>query len=486
MPNRRIALHAMGASSASLWAAAWAVPLTACHSSPTKDAGMLHASPSTTPAHVAPNMSPTDLNATIDAAFEFAFPLYEMSRTRFNALDNPANPMRGQVNAVGHRRVLADHRSRTVTTPNNDTLYSSAWLDLSAGPVRIDVAAMPKGRYWSVALMDFYTNHIAVLGSRLDGAGPVQATLVSRQWSGPRPAGRVIEVAGLDVWLLGRWLVDGPHDLAAARAMQDGLRIEPSALAPQTTRAVPRSASDAQNLLAVVNEALQRNPVPAHEGALVERYRAAGVQASRQSGSTDAWALLAEPTRAAWRERMPALHAALQSGIARGSREMHGWRLPPPAIGNFGGDHALRAAVALGGLAALEPAEALYLSRQVDGQGAPLDGAQRYRIRVPAGGVPCEAFWSLSVYERLPDGRLFYADNPIQRYAIGDRTAGLQRAADGSFDIWLQREAPTDAAARAHWLPAPAGPLQLTLRAYVPKPELLQGRAVLPRIERLA
>ena len=150
----------------------------------------------------------------------------------------------------------------------------------------------------------------------------------------------------------------------------------------------------------------------------------------------------------------------------------------------FGGPIA-GAAVALGGLAALPPVEAIYPMREADDAGLPLDGRHRYRVRVGAAGVPCDAFWSLTVYERHPDGRLFFVDNPIDRYALGDRTPGLVRGADGSIDLWLQRDPPTDPAARANWLPAAAGPMTLALRAYLPRPALREGRAALPSVERL-
>jgi hypothetical protein len=434
------------------------------------------------------SIDPTGASAdTVEAAFEYAFPLFEMARTRYNALDNPANPLRGRVNTLAHRRALSDHTSRAVTTPNNDTLYSSAWLDLSATPVRVSVAQMPAGRYWSVALMDAFSNNAAMLGTRLDGRGPVEATLVGPRWRGALPDGstaRVIRLPGDDVWLLARWLVDGPQDLPAAHAMQDGLRLTPlvaTAANNLIERVPPRSSLDPENFLAVVNQMLARNPAPAADSQLLWRYSAAGLR----PGALNLWPTLSISVQQLWRERIGAMHANLRAGAARGAREVQGWRLAAATLGNFGSDHALRAATALGGLAALEPVEAVYFSRELDAAGQPLDGQHRYRIRVPAAGVPSDSFWSLSVYERLPDGRLFFTDNPIQRYAIGDRTPGLRKNGDGSLDLWLQRVAPSGIDTAPNWLPAPAGPLQLTLRAYLPKPELREGRALLPSIERL-
>jgi hypothetical protein len=87
------------------------------------------------------------------------------------------------------------------------------------------------------------------------------------------------------------------------------------------------------------------------------------------------------------------------------------------------------------------------------------------------------------MYEMTPEGRAFFTDNPIDRYAIGDRTPGLLRGADGSLEIWLQHERPA-AARQANWLPAPAGPMRLVLRAYEPDPALLDGHYRVPAVRR--
>jgi hypothetical protein len=78
----------------------------------------------------------------------------------------------------------------------------------------------------------------------------------------------------------------------------------------------------------------------------------------------------------------------------------------------------------------------------------------------------------------------FLVDNAIGRYSIGDRTPGLVRAADGSLTITMQRDAPEDPAARANWLPTPAGPFRPILRLYEPDDAVFDGRYVLPPITR--
>ena len=162
--------------------------------------------------------------------------------------------------------------------------------------------------------------------------------------------------------------------------------------------------------------------------------------------------------------------------------------MPHRAIGVYqdaqGAHYPLRAGVALGGLGALPAQEAVYLSAAVDSQGQALSGQHRYRVRIPAGGVPAQAFWSLSMYQVESDGRLFFTDNPIKRYALGDRSPDLAPNPDGTLDIAVQANAPQSSAQLPRWLPAPQGAFRLMLRAYAPSAALLGGQAALPHIER--
>ena len=186
--------------------------------------------------------------------------------------------------------------------------------------------------------------------------------------------------------------------------------------------------------------------------------------------------------RAGWTAAWPALQAALRDPATLRACTVAGWEFPPPEVGQWGHNLLLRATIALRGIAALDLSETLYMSTFVDIAGQPLDGRAHYRVRLPAAGLPVRGFWSLTLYEVMPDGRFFLADNPIARHSIGDRTAGLVRGAGGSVELQVQPEAPADI---ANWLPSPRGPFRLTLRAYLPEPELVQGRAALPRVERL-
>jgi hypothetical protein len=417
------------------------------------------------------------LEARVDAAFEATFPLYEMARARFNAMVNPLNPQPSPVNGGPvHRRTLIDHTARDVTTPNNDTLYSATWLDLRSTPVRLHVPRVDVERYWSVALLDIFTNNFAILGREHDGEGPVDVTVIGPSWTGPTPSGRVVRSPSNDVQVVVRLLVDGAADAPAVHRLQDAIRVEPvSAGVEPLPQWVPvRTSTDPENFLAVVNEMLWRNPVPAAEAGLFASWRDLGI-----GGGAYAFVRTTPEVQAAWRARLPVLHERLREGLKRGARIVLGWSVPSPDVGDFGTNYPLRAAVAFGGLSALASREAIYLNLESDpATGAPLDGRRRWRLVIPP--IQARGFWSLSMYEKDAEGRLFFAGNPIGRFSVGDRTPGLQRRPDGSIELLLQHDAPRDT---RNWLPTPAGSMALTLRVYVPSDAMRRGEAPLPRIE---
>jgi hypothetical protein len=176
-------------------------------------------------------------------------------------------------------------------------------------------------------------------------------------------------------------------------------------------------------------------------------------------------------------------HADIRAAAGRG-RTIDGWTYGQRHLGNFGDDYVYRAATALTALGALIPGEAVYVSCAVDAERRPLSGTQRYALTFPADSLPpAGAFWSLSAYEVTPEGRAFFADNPIDRYSIGDRTPDLARGTDGSLTIYIQHDNPGDARA-ANWLPAPGGPMRLVLRAYQPDEAMIEGRYRVPAVRR--
>lgn len=437
--------------------------------------------------------------ATLADAFIYSFPIYEMARTRHLAMSHPLSPLQGRSNRIAHRRTLADASSRAVTTPNNDTLYSSAWLDLSQGPVLVRVPRI-SGRYWSLQFLDAFTNNTAVIGSRNAGEGDLTLWIALESEASEPPSGmRPLRLPTPDLWMLVRIEVRDNLDARSVHPLQDALQVralnapteppDPTLShsngwgAGEAPRPAPRPAqglpTDPVNYLTVVNHALNRNSVPRAEQSMLARWRALGLGPQVSALDVRAAASL-------WAPQMNQLTRELRTdGFEH--RKVQGWRYPKETIGIYQGDYPLRAAVALGGLAALPVEEALYLGTDQDAEGRPLDPAATYRLRIPPQGVDAGAFWSITMYQWEADGRSFFAKNPIDRYAIGNRTQGLIRNPDGSIDLTLSRSEPTDPVARANWLPSPPlgqDRMRLSLRAYLPHPALVAGERPLPVITR--
>lgn len=402
-------------------------------------------------------MRPDDARAdeTADARdlWLYGLPIIEMATTRARHLGEGMT-----LNRLRHARTLSDHTARSVTTPNNDTLYSMAWIDLTQGPVTLTVPATGD-RYWSAALMDMYSNNNAVIGLRTTGGAGGRYRIVGPGQTGSGPD--VLRCETPHAWLLVRTLTDGGADLPATHAVQDGFRLEgPAGVMPP---AFPGRAAAPADYFAGLRALLKSDPPPATDGRMLARL-------------------------AAFQADGPGVAAGVQRAqqIARLALErqqfIQGWSYTRANLGIFGQDYLYRALVALSGLAALPVVEAMYLRAEGERDGA-YWGDDLYRLSIPA-RMPVDAFWSLSMYEITPDGQRFFAENPLDRYAIGDRTPGLTRNPDGSLDVWIGRSDPGGARS-ANWLPAPrSGPFGLNMRLYLPKAEVLDGRWLLPAVEK--
>ncbi len=260
--------------------------------------------------------------------------------------------------------------------------------------------------------------------------------------------------------------------------MQDRIEVLPDPSATYADRVRPERSDSPEVFLDVVNELLARNPVPDAEKVMLESWDEVGVR----PGGRGAWKEISAEARAAWTDNIEALHDELKQAGKSGRRSFDGWIAAASDIGNFGENYALRASVALGGLGALEPIEAMYFVKYQDETEQTLDGSRRYLLKVPASGIPTDSFWSFTMYEATPDGKRFLVDNPLSRYSLGNRTPGIVYNSDGSLDIALQRDAPTDSTLLANWLPTPGGAFQIALRAYLPRPEIRDGSARLPTV----
>jgi hypothetical protein len=432
-----------------------------------------------------------DLAAAARAAVLFTLPLYEMSRMRSAtsarrdsaghfAGGSPESTWRWAHQWV-HTREPLGPRNREVVTPNNDTLYSSTWLDLAHGPLLLDVPPMP-GRYFVLGLLDFYTNPFAYVGTRTTGNDGGVFLLHGPDWDGTVPDGVQAIASPTDsTWLIGRILVDGADDVAQVVELQDRLKLRPlpgsGARVPSLIDAGMQPSDrpgDTTLFVRVVNRALAECPPPAEAEDDLAYFAICGI-----GPGLDADALSHQQHDAiekALAEALDELSGALPSALGGG------WALPVAVSDSFGTRYRERAQVALNYIGALGIEEAMYIIADRDAADAPLDGRMQYLLHFLPDALPqTDAFWSITMYDKTTR---MLVENPLQRYSIGDRTQGLRYDSDGGLRIAISAEEPVDPALRSNWLPAPSAGFYLALRLYVPRAPHLSLRFAYPPVER--
>ena len=444
-----------------------------------------------------PGTAPTDWRAEYAytagvQAFVYGFPYISYARLRHAWVTNKRDPEvvpYAAVNHFWHARRLLDASYRDGGSPNTDTLYSLAWLDLRKEPVILSHPDMG-GRYFTFQLAGFTSDNFDYIGQRTTGSAAGDYALVAPGWDGDLPAGvqRVRPAPTPWVLVLGRTAVDGAGDLPAARALQSQYRLTPMSLwggqgatVPERRDVyVPAPASDPLAPWKTLNAMLAENPPPSHHALVLNQLRRIGIgpgldveaqpavvkEALARAAETGKAVLLQQFTSGDWATRID------------------GWRYPPPEVGRFGDDFLRRAAdQCLAGIAANDPAESVYLLNFQDGDGAPFAPQGRYELHFSADQLPqVDAFWSLAAYTATD---LNLIPNPQGRYSVGGHSGSVATGDEGGLTLYLQPEAP-DSGAAGNWLPTSAAqPWFLILRMYRPGPTVLGGAWRCPPVTRV-
>jgi len=222
---------------------------------------------------------------------------------------------------------------------------------------------------------------------------------------------------------------------------------------------------DAATFFGTLAELMKTNPPHDADVPLLNRLKAIGIEAGKEFDAGKlAPAILTGLERAAKNSFDLFVSAIMKNRVTN-----NGWSFPI-TVGTYGTAYQERAAIARFGLGALTSKDAVYLQTQNDYEGRELTGSSRYILHFEKSALPpVRAFWSVTLY--APDG--FFVENPIDRYALGDRDKLLFNE-DGSLDIYIQHDTPEQGKI-SNWLPAPDGPFNLSMRLYWPKPEVTNG-----------
>ena len=409
----------------------------------------------------------------LEQAYLYAFPLVLMDATRKVSTNTETpNGTRAPINQFIHAEKLADAASRAVVTPNVDTIYTQAFLDVGSEPMLYGVPQTD--RFFNVQVLDAWTNTAAVLEA------PGLYAITRSDWQGELPEGvQRIDVPTTRVWTIARIVLSGQEDLPNVRAIQDKMQLMPLSAYQMDSWTAPAGKYDpaydfvpVQHVLALspqeffdtANQLMETNP-PAAADAPVLRELAALHVGPGEKFDDKALGLF---SGLRWKLMLLQLKGKLKAEAANYAQQMGQWIYYGDPIGDFGTAYTYRAMVALMGLGANTTDVAIHPKTDADSTGAVLTGKKTYTLHIEAEPPTKEkGFWSVTAYGEDD----FLIDNAIDRYCVNDRS-GLHRNPDGSIDIILSKEAPEDT---TNWLPVGEGDFHLFLRIYKPDTAALEG-----------
>jgi hypothetical protein len=429
-------------------------------------------------------------------AYIYGYPLITMEYTR-RVITNVSEP-KGTKAPMGQLIRLREYPTaefKDVTAPNADTLYTTAFLDLKKEPY---VLSLPDahGRYYLFPMLDGWTDVFQVPGKRTTGTGPQKYAITGPGWHGILPKGVKQYKSPTDiVWLLGRIYCTGtPEDYAAVHKMQDEISLVPLSAygkpyTPPSGEVDPNidmktpvrdqvNALSSETYFSLLATLMKDNPPAKADAPMVAKLAKLGIVPGQAFDASK----LGEGAAKALADVPKTAFEKIMGHFKEAGRLENGWTFSTKT-GLYGTDYLQRAFVTAIGLGANRPQDAVYPTSDVDAEGNPYGGANKYVMHFPKGQLPpVNGFWSLTMY----NGEYFFVANPLNRYSISPRQ-NLKANADGSTDLYLQHESPGPDK-ESNWLPAPTDKFILMLRLYWPtekSPSILNGTWKIPAVTKV-
>jgi len=408
----------------------------------------------------------------------YGYPLVTMDMTRkfmtnYATVQGSRGPM-GQIIKLRTYPAVDDH---AVTAPNADTLYTTAWLDVSNEPWVFSIPDMGD-RYYLMPMLDGWTDVFQVPGKRTTGGKAQTYAITGPGWSGTLPAG-VTEYKSPTgvVWILGRIYCTGTSDdYAKVHALQDKFSLVPLSYYGKSYRPLPgevdnnldmktavRDQVDALSINDYLNylaRLMKTNPPTPNDAPTVTKMAKIGLVPGQDFDASKLGAFDKEAIKA-----VPKLaQVKIMEYFKKAAVPVNGWTYLTTGIGVYGTDYIQRALVTAIGLGANRPQDAIYPTSQQDADGNEYDGNKKYVMHFDKDQFPpVNGFWSLTMY----DAAYFFVPNSLNRYTLSQRNKFVTNR-DGSVDLYLQTDSPGKAK-EANWLPTPKAKFIPMLRLYWPK-----------------
>jgi hypothetical protein len=395
------------------------------------------------------------------------------------SVDKNSGQFKAPFNQINNEARVFTYKDTAVITPNSDTPYSTAWMDLRAEPIVLSVPAVDRSRYYSVMLEDGNTFVYGYIGSRATGSDAGDYMVVGPDWNGSTPSGikKVFRSTTQFSVAAYRTQLFNPEDMPNVVKVQAGYKVQPLSAYLKQPTTVAAAAIDfpkidkemvKTNFFEYLDFALQFAPAGPEEKEIRAKLARIGVGAGKTFNFKD----LPIAHKLEIGLGMKEGEAKIEKYLASELKTVNGW-----AISSYFGDRAffngnwlVRAAGAKAGIYGNIAEEATYPLTKTLADGEKLDGSKHnYTLTFPAGELPpVNAFWSVTMY----DGKSqLLIENPINRYLINaPMLPDMKKNADGSVTLYIQNKSP-GAEKESNWLPAPNDLIYLAMRLYWPKTE---------------
>jgi hypothetical protein len=424
----------------------------------------------------------------------YGFPLVVTDFTRQVFTATPAASLTGApANQFAIKRNFLNASFAAIVNPNADTLYSAAWVDTQKEPV---ILSLPDthGRYYLMPMLNYWTDCFFSPGSRTTGTEAGNYAITGPNWTGTLPEGVTrLNSSTRWVWVLGRIACAGPSDYKNVWEIQDQLKLTPLSawgtdyvppnnvpVDPNVNRKLPpinqTMALDAASYFNMVCQLMIDNPPYAADAPMLSEIQKIGITPGANYTSY-------------FETLTPDIKEAIENGYHNALGDIsktnmnvknNGWQYTYK-MADFGTDYTVRASVAYRVLGGNLLEDAFYAFAQKSADGTPLSAEKQYILHFDKDELPpANAFWSLSLY----NSQILFANNSINRFNVGSLNNLVKPNVDGSVDIYIQRDAPSDEGKLSNWLPAPAkGDFSLTLRVYWPQTSVINGSWVPPSVQ---
>ena len=438
-----------------------------------------------------------DKVSLLQEAVIYTLPLMMVKATEIKVTNaEAAGGSQAPINQLVQTRALDTAVDTDVVTPNVDTIYTQAFLDLYQDAVIIELPRTE--RFCTMQFLDAYTNTVTIVDCMNLQENGSKFIITGPYWQGEIPDNMTrIKSPTCMVWMIGRTICHDAADIANVHAIQQQMDMYTlSAYCSGTTAEKPAGefieeenfnprnfvlSRTMEQYFDLANQLMLLNPPSAVDAEEMAKLAEINVGPGMDFNPSIFGA--EEEAAVLWKQVLQNVFVQASTDSAEFQLANGAWSMFGDPIADWGTEYGYRAGVSLFGLGANPTYIAIYPKTENDDEGNALNGMNQYIIHIPADGFPPvreNGFWSITAYNSAN----YLIENELDRYAIKNTTPVVLNE-DGSLDIYIQAEKPLDAKQLANWLPVSNDAFQLYMRIYLPEASVAENTWRMPAVTRV-